>query len=379
MFKYFYRSAALNMETTSMTTLGATEMTPRYHPPLWLGWLALLLMLLSTILIIVGNIIVLVVFHYTHSLKNTTSVFIKSLAFADLGVGINCMFSVHSWFAGGWPYGFILCKLVGYLIAVTVGVSILSLTGVSIDRYIAIIRPLQYHSLLTKRRARIYVITIWIMSAIIFLPSLFGWGDNNYYYNSVTYDCSMHWEDNVTFSFYLISIVVLPALAISAFCYFWILRVCIIQERKTRQYELALQQPNPDSFKRRHEKLLAKMFLIIISAFYVTWIPFVVVRIIKGTSDTELSPALLFFTGWLGLMNSFLNCFIYSICHRPFRKGCGSLALKLWGKCLAPCDRSSSRGRGGPRTSQQWIRTQQTTAADDDEDADNVKYDEDAV
>ena len=355
--------------TPSIYPLDATDITPNNKPPPWVGWTALILMLLSTILIIVGNTIVLIVFHYTHSLKNTTSVFIKSLACADLGVGINCLFSVHSWFANGWPYGLVLCKIVGYLMAMTVGVSILSLAGVSIDRYIAIIKPLQYQTILTKRRARIYVLTIWLLSAMLFLPSLFGWGNNNYYYNSATYDCTMHWEENVTFSFYLISIVVLPALATSAFCYFWILRVCIIQERKTRQYELAFQHPNHDMSKRRHDRLLAKMFLIVISAFYVTWIPFVVVRIIKGTSDIYLSPVLMFFTGWLGMLNSFLNCFIYSICHRTFRKGCKSLALRIWNKCVSPCDRSFARGRGGPRPSQQWIRTQQTIAGVDEEDA----------
>ncbi len=363
------------MENVSISSL-TTEVTPQYKPQVWLGWLALILMLFSTTLIVFGNIIVLLVFHFTHSLKNTTSVFIKSLACADLGVGINCMFSVHSWFAGGWPYGFLLCKLVGYLIAVTVGISILSLAGVSIDRYIAIIKPLQYHSILTKRRARIYVIVVWLLSAIIFLPSLFGWGSNNYYYNSEMYDCTMHWEENVTFSFYIISIIVLPALSTSAFCYFWILRICFIQEQKTRQYELACQQPNPEMCKRRHEKLLAKMFLVVISAFYITWIPFVVVRIIKGTTDKELSPTLMFFTGWLGLINSFLNCFIYSVCHRTFRKGCKTLALRLWGKC-APCDKSLSHGRGGSRVSQQWIRTQQTTAGGDEDEDDNDNYEHD--
>ena len=349
--------------TTDAINTTALHITPN---PTGIGIFIITMLLVTNILIIAGNVIVLLVFHYTRSLRNVTSVFIKSLAFADLGVGINCLFSIQSWFAGGWPYGMSLCRLIGYFLAVMVGVSLMSLAGVSIDRYIAIIKPLRYQSILTKRRARISIIAMWVSAGLIFLPSLFGWGSDYYYYNSETYDCTMHWEENVAFSFYLISIVVLPALAISAFCYFWILRACVIQERKIRQYERVFQQPNAEASKRRNERILAKMFLLIISAFYLTWIPFVVVRIIKGASDVEISPTVMFFTGWLGITNSFLNCFIYSICHRPFRKGCASLVKKTWLKCKDPCKRGASRRRGGGEQNQQWIRTQQTMGEEEE-------------
>lgn len=49
--------------------------------------------------------------------------------------------------------------------------SIYNLVAISIDRYIAIIKPLNYPMLVTKFRARIIVAVVWIGSFIICSPS----------------------------------------------------------------------------------------------------------------------------------------------------------------------------------------------------------------
>lgn len=49
--------------------------------------------------------------------------------------------------------------------------SIYNLVAISIDRYIAIIKPLNYPMIVTKFRARIIVAVVWIGSFIICSPS----------------------------------------------------------------------------------------------------------------------------------------------------------------------------------------------------------------
>lgn len=49
--------------------------------------------------------------------------------------------------------------------------SVYNLVAISIDRYIAIIKPLNYHMLITKFRARCIVAFVWISSFIVCSPS----------------------------------------------------------------------------------------------------------------------------------------------------------------------------------------------------------------
>jgi len=56
--------------------------------------------------------------------------------------------------------------------------SIYNLCAISIDRYLAISRPVQYPTLMSSRRARLLIITVWILSFVICFPPLIGgWND----------------------------------------------------------------------------------------------------------------------------------------------------------------------------------------------------------
>lgn len=53
--------------------------------------------------------------------------------------------------------------------------SILNLVAISLDRYLAITRPIQYRSLMTAKRAKLLIAGAWVVSFCICLPPLLGW------------------------------------------------------------------------------------------------------------------------------------------------------------------------------------------------------------
>jgi len=56
--------------------------------------------------------------------------------------------------------------------------SIYNLCAISIDRYLAISRPVKYPTLMSGRRARLLIIAVWILSFVICFPPLIGgWND----------------------------------------------------------------------------------------------------------------------------------------------------------------------------------------------------------
>ena len=77
-----------------------------------------------------------------------------------------------------WPFGKVWCRV---WLAVDVWLctaSIYNLCAISIDRYLAISRPVQYPTLMSSRRARLLIIAVWIVSFVICFPPLIGgWND----------------------------------------------------------------------------------------------------------------------------------------------------------------------------------------------------------
>lgn len=120
------------------------------------------IILFLTILIISGNLVVIFVFHFAPSLSHhTSSAFIQTMAYADLLVGVSCLFPVMSLLnhVQGLEPKF-SCQMFGYLVSVLKSVSMVSLACVSVDRYIAITQPLKYTSLVSPCRVRCCIVLI---------------------------------------------------------------------------------------------------------------------------------------------------------------------------------------------------------------------------
>lgn len=53
--------------------------------------------------------------------------------------------------------------------------SILNLCAISLDRYVAVTRPVTYPNIMSMTRAKILVCLVWVLSFVICLPPLIGW------------------------------------------------------------------------------------------------------------------------------------------------------------------------------------------------------------
>jgi hypothetical protein len=52
----------------------------------------------------------------------------------------------------------------------SISVSVLTLMAISVERYQAIVHPLKFSG--TKQRARILILSVWILSILLVLPGL---------------------------------------------------------------------------------------------------------------------------------------------------------------------------------------------------------------
>lgn len=120
---------------------------------------------------IVGNILVCVAVRLVRKLRRPSNYLIVSLAVSDLCVAIMVMpvATVYD-IMGTWPFGPVICDFWVSSDVLSCTASILNLCMISVDRYYAITKPLEYGVKRTPRRMLFCVFIVWISAAFISLP-----------------------------------------------------------------------------------------------------------------------------------------------------------------------------------------------------------------
>ncbi|XP_055609880.1 octopamine receptor Oamb isoform X1 [Uranotaenia lowii] len=138
--------------------------------------LLLAILIFIDILVIVGNTLVVAAVTSSHKLRSVTNFFIVSLAVADLLVGIAVLPFSATWEVFKvWIFGNVWCRV---WLAVDVWMctaSILNLCAISLDRYVAVTRPVTYPSIMSTGRAKSLIAGLWVLSFVICFPPLVGW------------------------------------------------------------------------------------------------------------------------------------------------------------------------------------------------------------
>lgn len=188
---------------------------------------------------IIGNAIVLWLVVRNESLRTISNLFLASLAAADFVVGLvidpvwiftRCVgYDANSHVQ---TYG----EVIDYLWIHTTVATTFNLCCVTMDRYLAILYPLRYQDILTKRRCYILIVTIWFISFI--LP------------------CSRFFVKDGSVSLWLsfTIITVLIPMMIIIFCSVRILKAAAEQSKKIRNNYTVQSQESQGSEKRK-EKL----------------------------------------------------------------------------------------------------------------------------
>ena len=262
----------------------------------------------------------------TRELRSSTTAFVVSLAVSDVLVGLVSMPFWVSVQTTGEPsvqkfpqiYTMWLCADIFLGTA-----SIMNLMFVSLDRLIAVTRPLQYQSIMSRSRIGVAIVFLWLYSIVIALIKMLKWPEYPLFVSITAF-----------FGPLMITVV--------AYCI--IFKVAMKQARSIRVQVVRFAFTNRDlqgNSKKsmvttfRQDMKAARTLSIIVGTFALCWCPFFVILLVFGyfkPSGAVFYPPLGSFVKWLHYGNSAMNPILYACLNKRFRSAFKRILLGFYDK-----------------------------------------------
>nr|UYI00195.1 octopamine receptor beta-2R-like protein [Neoseiulus barkeri] len=326
---------------------------------------------------IFGNLLVVTSVIRHHKLRVTTNYFIVSLALADTLVALFAMtFNASFTITGTWLFNQLVCDFWNSCDVLFSTASIMHLCCISVDRYYAIIKPLEYPTKITTRRVFIMLALAWTVSLLIsFLPIFTGWYTTEGHRQwQAEHPNECVFKVNKYYAIISSSISFWIPCSVMLFTYWRIYLEATRQEKmlcKTQmgpgggEHQVIHAPPHRNSHgaddtesgqstptkrnitKMKREHKAAKTLGIIMGAFILCWLPFFLWYVTTSLCEPTDCPCpeivvdLLF---WIGYINSSLNPIIYAYFNRDFRMAFKKTLQDLFCSCK-PCKLWQSRHR----------------------------------
>lgn len=112
---------------------------------------------------LVFNMMAIYIFACTLKLRNETTTYMINLIVSDSLFVLSLPFRIYYFSQRNWPFGSELCKISVALFYTNMYGSILFLTCISIDRFLAIVHPFRSQRIRTKRNAKLACCVVWVM------------------------------------------------------------------------------------------------------------------------------------------------------------------------------------------------------------------------
>ncbi|XP_047452029.1 endothelin receptor type B-like [Mugil cephalus] len=293
---------------------------------------------------IIGNATLLRIICQNKSMRNGPNALIASLALGDLiYIAIDIPINVYKLLAMQWPFadspfGLFLCKLFPFLQKASVGITVLNLCALSVDRYRAVASWSRVQGTGVPTVTAVEIVVIWLLSIALAVPEAVGFNMVSFDYKNRTITTCMLQPTTPFMTFYrdakdwwLFGFYFCVPLLCSAV--FYGLMTCEMLRHEKGSLRISLSE----HLKQRRE--VAKAVFCLVLIFALCWFPLHLSRLLKWTiyksydaHRCELLNLLLcldYVSINMATVNSCINPIILFLVSKKF-KNCFKSCLCCW-------------------------------------------------
>ena len=336
-------SDVMNESSVTTETVAVVERSMFHY--VFVQHIAPIIITLIVLVGVLGNSLVIYVIKTRPKLRTVTNMLLFNLALADLTFVLICPpFTAYMYATERWPLsgmvGRVLCKMMHYLLNVTVYVTIYTLVLISAVRFITVVYHQVAKEVATKRNVLLAILAIWVVM-LLGNSYLLVFYDVDTFEASPMCDCSTDFG-RVHFLLFFILAYLLPLVVIGVFS------LCILAHIQTPSSSVAAQKRSSQQRKRR----VSRMLVTVVVVFAVFWLPIHIHLIYSywvEFSANNVYHAISIVWNCLAYFNSCVNPIIYNIASKEFRDSFREVVC-----CLQPSGaHTESQRRKSARTEEQ--------------------------
>ncbi|XP_053722205.1 histamine H2 receptor [Synchiropus splendidus] len=272
------------------------------------------IIILLGIMITLGNIAVLLVITSSVSgWSRNSRYFLLSLTGADSLFGLLVM-PLNLWVSLVKDYTEgpdALCHVVAFCNATVYSTCMYTLAAISLERYVAVFYPLNYSTLLTRKRALLLIAYSWIFPPFLLMPISLPFDVIEVHFSTASLVCNPSYSTNVGYTLSLTCLIFFPCCVVMTFANLRLWCAARRQSRKLRKYQRA---------RRSRHNVASRVLVPAMAAYYTCWTPCMAAMLYNAISGQTVPEWIEFVVVWLPTSNGFLNCIFYFWINKSFRR-----------------------------------------------------------
>lgn len=227
-------------------------------------------------LVTLGNIAVLLVI--TSSVagwSRNSRYFLLSLTAADSAFGLLVM-PLNLWVSLLKDYTDgpdALCHVVAFCNATVYSTCMYTLAMISLERYVAVFYPLQYSTVMTRKRTLLLISFAWCFPPFLLLPISLPDGIIEVHFSTASLVCNPSYSTNVGYSLSLTGFIFFPCSIIMTYSNLRVWCAAKKQRLKLRQYGCPL---------RSRHNVASRVLVPVMAAYFTCWTPCMAAMIYNG-------------------------------------------------------------------------------------------------
>uniref|UniRef100_A0A3B4Z206 Growth hormone secretagogue receptor type 1 n=1 Tax=Stegastes partitus TaxID=144197 RepID=A0A3B4Z206_9TELE len=257
---------------------------------------------------VVGNVMTILVVSKYRDMRTTTNLYLCSMAVSDLLIFLCMPLDLYRmWRYRPWRFGDALCKLFQFVSESCTYSTILSITALSVERYLAICFPLRAKALVTKRRVRALILLLWTVSLlsagpVFVMVGVDLWMNETglYFDTGDTRECKM--------THYAVESGLMGAMVWLSSVFFFMPVFCLtvlysLIGRRLWQRHKETNMSSRVAHRDKSNRQTIKMLVVVVLAFVLCWLPFHVGRYLQFRSLDAPSPLLSLLSEYCSLVS----------------------------------------------------------------------------